>query len=162
MGGFERARKVGEILLSRRWWLATAESCTAGLLAGAITDVPGSSRYFLGGIVAYDNRVKEALLGVPRAILEHFGAVSEPTALLMARGVADCLKGDVGVGITGIAGPTGGTPEKPVGLVYIGVVVPGLARVFRHHFQGDRAAVRHQTVDAALAHLVEMLEEVTQ
>ncbi len=160
MDRFERARRVGALLLERKWWLATAESCTAGLLSGAITDVPGSSRYFLGGIVAYDNRVKETLLGVPRAILEHFGAVSEPTALLMARGVADHLGADVGVGITGIAGPTGGTPEKPVGLVYIGVVLPGLTRVFRHQFQGDREAVRNQTVDTALTHLLEMLEEV--
>lgn len=160
MTRFERARKVGDLLLSRNLWLATAESCTAGLLSGAITDVPGSSRYFLGGVVAYDNRVKEEILRVPRAILEHFGAVSEPTALLMARGVADLLGADVGVGITGIAGPTGGTPEKPVGLVYIGVVIPGLTRVFRHHFDGDRAAVRNQTVDAALTHLMEMLEEV--
>ncbi len=149
----ERAQRVGELLLQRRWWVAVAESCTGGLLGGALTDVPGSSRYFLGGVIAYDNRVKRDLLHIPAVVLDHFGAVSEPTALLMAQGVRDLLGSDVGVGITGIAGPGGGTPEKPVGLVYIGVVLPGMRRVFRHVFPGDRAAVRRQTVEAALTHL---------
>lgn len=153
----DRARHVGELLLKRRWWIAVAESCTGGLLGGTLTDIPGSSRYFRGGVIAYHNRVKEEVLRVPQRILLHFGAVSEPTALLMAQGVRDLLQTDVGVGITGIAGPTGGTPEKPVGLVYIGVLIAGESHVFRHTFSGDRQAVRLQTVEASLEHLEHLL-----
>src|SRR5581483_8834593 len=104
--------------------VAVAESCTGGGLAAAITERPGVSSFFLGGIVSYANEVKVALLGVPESVLETEGAVSEATARAMATGVRARMRADVGIGITGIAGPSGATPTKPVGLVYIGVATP--------------------------------------
>jgi len=130
--------------------LAVAESCTGGLLSHRITEVPGSSDVFIGGIVAYSNAVKEQELGVPRTILEQHGAVSEPTARAMAEGVRTRLGSYWGIGITGIAGPTGGTPEKPVGLVYISLSDPTGTIVERHLFLGDRHTVKWRASQAAL------------
>ncbi len=130
--------------------LATAESCTGGLLGHRITNVSGSSAVFLGGVVSYSNALKEALLGVPRAVLEAHGAVSEPTARAMAEGVRERLGSWWGVGITGIAGPEGGTPEKPVGLVYIGVCDPTATIVRRQVFAGDRETVKYRATQYAL------------
>jgi len=130
--------------------LAVAESCTGGLLSHRITEVPGSSDVFIGGIVAYSNAVKEQELSVPRAILEQHGAVSEPTARAMAEGVRARLGSYWGIGITGIAGPTGGTPEKPVGLVYISLSDPTGTIVERHLFLGDRHTVKWRASQAAL------------
>ncbi len=112
---------IGRILTERNLTLATAESCTGGLLANEITNNPGSSRYFRGGVVAYDNEVKTAQLGVSRETLREHGAVSRQVALEMAEGVARELNADIGLSTTGVAGPGGGTPEKPVGLVFIGI-----------------------------------------
>jgi nicotinamide-nucleotide amidase len=137
--------------------LGLAESCTGGLLAGRVTDVPGASSVFLGGVVAYANEVKQSLLGVPAAMLVEHGAVSQPVAAAMAAGVRSAVGTDYGAGITGIAGPGGGTAEKPVGLVYIGVSGPGGATEFRHVFAGDREAVRAQAVNAAIEHLLELV-----
>jgi PncC family amidohydrolase len=134
--------------------LAVAESCTGGSLAAAITERAGVSSFFLGGVVSYSNEVKEALLGVPANVLAEHGAVSEPTARAMAEGVQSRLGTDLGVGITGIAGPGGATPDKPVGLVFIGVSTPVRTVVRRDVWPGDRAAVRAASVRAALELLV--------
>ena len=140
---------VGQQLQARGWKVAVAESCTGGLLGGRLTDVPGSSDWFAGGIVAYENDVKRQFLGVAAEMLERHGAVSEPTAVAMADGVRDRLAADAGVAITGIAGPTGGSPEKPVGTVVIAVSTgPAVVRTYR--FVGDRAMVRQQAVIAAM------------
>src|SRR6185503_5089466 len=129
--------------------LAVAESCTGGLLGERITNVPGSSDVFLGGVIAYDNDVKRNLLGVQAEEIERHGAVSEAVALQMASGVREKLGADVGVSVTGIAGPGGGTTEKPVGLVWIAVHAAEL-KARRFHVGGDRAEVRQRAAQAAL------------
>ncbi|MEW6723648.1 MAG: competence/damage-inducible protein A [Bacillota bacterium] len=154
------ASVVGRLLIGRKATLAVAESCTGGLLGGALTAVPGASRYFIGGVQAYDNRVKKQLLGVARADLELAGAVSPETAIAMARGVQNLLGCDYGLSITGIAGPGGGTPEKPVGTVWIGLASPGGVDAFGELFWGDRTQVRERAVSAALRRLWEELRPV--
>jgi PncC family amidohydrolase len=132
-------------------WLATAESCTGGLLAHWITSRPGSSAYYKGGVVAYADRAKTALLGVPAGLIAETGAVSAPVAVAMAEGVLARLDADVAVSTTGIAGPSGGTAEKPVGRVYIAVAVRGRqSRVESFCFEGSRAAVQIAAGQAAL------------
>jgi competence/damage-inducible protein CinA-like protein len=147
---------VLELCRARGLTLATAESCTGGLVGARITSVPGSSDVFLGGIVSYANAVKERELGVPRALLEEHGAVSAEVAEAMARGARERLGADVAVSVTGVAGPGGGTAEKPVGLVYVHAEGPdgGLGREF--DFPGDRASIRARSVVIAL-HLVRTL-----
>jgi len=144
-----------DTLQQRRWRLATAESCTGGLLASVITDQPGISRVFLGGTVAYDNAVKVDALGVHSATLIAHGAVSTQTALEMARGARARHNAEVGVSTTGVAGPGGGSPEKPVGLVYIAVSSPLGDVVERHVWPFDRSGNKHATVDRALQMLGE-------
>jgi nicotinamide-nucleotide amidase len=141
---------VGERLRERGLRIGVAESCTGGLLLGRLTDVPGSSTWVLGGVVAYDNRLKTEQLDVDAGLLAQQGAVSEAVARAMAHGVRARLRSDVGVAITGIAGPDGGTPAKPVGTVVIAAVTPeaDVARTFL--FAGDRRMVRQQSVNAAL------------
>lgn len=134
--------------------LATAESCTGGLVAARITAVSGSSAVFLGGIVSYANAAKMALLGVPQPVLEQAGAVSEACAAAMADGARQRLKADLAVAVTGIAGPTGGTPEKPVGLVCFGLAAADGVRTEHRIFTGDREAVRLQATEHALALLL--------
>jgi nicotinamide-nucleotide amidase len=138
--------------------LAVAESCTGGALGARLTEIPGSSDVFLGGVIAYHNRIKEALLGVPPALLSEQGAVSEPVARAMAVGVARNLEADVAVAITGIAGPGGGTPEKSVGLVFLAVARGEQVRVTRHHFPGDRGEIRARAAQVALYRLLRTLE----
>lgn len=150
---------VAELLTSESLTLAVAESCTGGLMAKRITDYPGSSTYFRGGVIAYADRVKLELLGVEEAELVENGAVSEAVAAGMARGVADLLKTDVGVGITGIAGPGGGTSEKPVGTVWFAVAVRERVRTSHRVFSGDREAVRERASQAALLLLYRSLED---
>ncbi|CAG1017225.1 nicotinamide-nucleotide amidase [Burkholderiaceae bacterium] len=137
--------------------LALAESCTGGLLSSRITDVPGSSEYFLGSIVAYANGVKVSGLGVRAATLRRYGAVSKETAAEMARGVKNRLGAGLTAGITGIAGPGGGTPEKPVGLVYIAVSKGRTTIVKRFVFKGGRKSIKKQSTEAALLMLAEAL-----
>lgn len=137
--------------------LATAESCTGGLIGAELTSVPGASDVYLGGIVSYSNTVKEHLLRVPSQILESVGAVSKESALAMANGVCQITGAQAGIAVTGIAGPDGGTEDKPVGLVYIAVAVNKRAVVTQHFFPGDRAAVRNETVRAALKLLANVL-----
>ncbi|SFU76131.1 competence/damage-inducible protein A [Alicyclobacillus macrosporangiidus] len=133
---------VGKLLRTRGETLAVAESCTGGGLSSMITGVPGSSAYYLGGVVAYHNRVKEQVLGVPAATLAEFGAVSEQTARAMAEGVRRLFGADWGMATTGIAGPDGGTPEKPVGLVYVAVAGAGGTQVYRLQLRGSREQIR--------------------
>ena len=141
---------VGESLRDRGLTIAVAESCTGGLVMGRLTEVPGSSAWVVGGVIAYDNAVKVQELGVAEDDLRAHGAVSEPVARAMARGVRERFKAGVGVAVTGIAGPSGGTPDKPVGTVVIAAVTPGGETVRTHNFPGDRATVRQHSVAAAL------------
>jgi nicotinamide-nucleotide amidase len=137
--------------------LATAESCTGGAVGMRLTAVPGSSDVFLGGVVAYDNRVKIEQLGVESALIERAGAVSDPVARAMAEGAARAFRSELAVAVTGIAGPGGGTPEKPVGLVYLATVIPGMTEVSRHLLPGDRAEVRARAAQLALFRLWQAL-----
>jgi len=150
------AINVGRALAERRWMLATAESCTGGLVAGAITDVAGSSGWFDRGFVTYSDEAKVELLGVAVETLARFGAVSEATAREMAAGALARTCADVAVVVTGVAGPTGGTPDKPVGLVWFAWAVRG-GRIDAEsrRFDGDRAAVRDASVGEALRGLLE-------
>jgi len=150
------AQLVLDVLRERGLTVGTAESCTGGLVAGRLTDVPGSSAAFRGGIVAYANDVKERELGVPAAVLAAHGAVSAETAAAMAQGARAALGADVAVAVTGVAGPDGGTPEKPVGLVYLHAAGPDGELASRFDFPGDRETVRLRATVAAL-HLVRRL-----
>lgn len=141
---------LAEVCDRRRLTVATAESCTGGAIAAAITDRPGVSSFFLGGVVSYANSVKEQLLGVPAQVIAEYGAVSEATARAMAAGVRERLGADVGISTTGIAGPSGATEAKPVGLVYVAVATPATTLVRRDVWSGDRSAVRQASVRAAL------------
>ena len=150
--------QLATALLARRQTLATAESCTGGLVGAALTGLPGSSAWYLGGVVAYANELKIRLLGVPAEILAAHGAVSLETARAMAAGARAATGADFAVALTGIAGPAGGTPEKPVGLVYIAVAAPHGTATFKHHFSGSRAEIRQAATEAALRHLLEAVE----
>lgn len=140
--------------------LGVAESCTGGLLAAAITEVGGASEVFRGGIVAYHNEIKTSVLGVRKEILDSAGAVSEPVAQWMAVGARSRLGTDYGIGITGIAGPTGGTAEKPVGLVYICVSSAGEDVVQGFNFPGGRGDVRRAAVENALRMLCSLMDKI--
>lgn len=148
--GSELPECVAALLRERRLTVAVAESCTGGLLATRLTDVPGSSAYFERGFVTYSNRAKVDLLAVPPALLEAHGAVSEEVAAAMAAGARAAASTDIGIGITGIAGPDGGTPDKPVGLVFVAIEGAAGTRVRRCRFPGDRERVRMQATQAAL------------
>ncbi|PYN90740.1 MAG: hypothetical protein DMD87_00925 [Candidatus Rokuibacteriota bacterium] len=152
---------VGRMLLERRLTVAVAEACTGGLLGHRLTSVPGASAYFERGVLAYSNRAKAELLGVPESILSAHGAVSGPCSEAMARGVATLAGASCALAVTGIAGPDGGTPPKPVGTVFVGVVVQGQALARRFSFSGDRAAVTWQSTQAALDMLRRALREQT-
>lgn len=142
---------VGEALKARRWRIAAAESCTAGLLLGRLTEVPGSSAWVIGGVVAYDNAVKVRDLGVPEPTLAANGAVSEPVAIAMAEGARTRFDADVALAITGIAGPDGGTPEKPVGTVVVALAMTGKATQVRTlALLGNRQMIRQHSTSAAL------------
>ncbi|WP_135533332.1 CinA family protein [Halostella pelagica] len=153
-------QRLGDRLREADHTVATAESCTGGLVGAALTAVPGASDYFEGGIVAYAYDAKRHLLGVSRESLDERGAVSGRVAREMARGVRDKTDATWGLSTTGVAGPTGGTEETPVGTVYVGVAYAGewgtetsYATATRHRFDGDRAAVRESTVEQTLADL---------
>jgi PncC family amidohydrolase len=155
-----RSSRLGELLLASGNTLAVAESCTGGLLAGEITAVPGCSRYFLGGVVAYHNDVKSGALGVPSALVDAHGAVSGEVALAMAEGVLVRFGADLAIATTGVAGPGGGARGKPVGTVWIAIADrKGVRRTHRHRFGGDRGEVRRATVRAALEAAVSLLSE---
>lgn len=146
--------EAGKILKANGWTIATAESCTGGLIAKTLTDVAGSSEYFLGGAVTYSNEAKMKILGVSEESLATFGAVSQQVALEMAEGARKVFGSSVAISTTGIAGPGGATPEKPVGLVYIGLATPRKTEVFREVSSGTRSDVRHRTLMFALTKLL--------
>jgi PncC family amidohydrolase len=151
------AQDIAPRLNARGWRLTVAESCTGGLLGHEITQVSGSSAYFLGGVISYADDVKMNLLGVSEASLIRWGAVSAQVALEMAAGVCRCTGAEVGLSITGIAGPTGGTPQKPVGLTFIGLAAPHERRAWRHVWDGNRSENKQASARAALAHLLRYL-----
>ena len=142
--------RLGRALLAKKYTIACAESCTGGLVTSRLTDVPGSSAYVMGSVVSYTNQIKEKLVGVSHETLAAHGAVSEETAREMAEGIRRVIGTDIGVGITGIAGPGGGTAEKPVGLVYIAVAGAYGTVVRENHFTGTRKGVKRQTSETAL------------
>jgi PncC family amidohydrolase len=152
------AERLQGICLGRGLTAAAAESCTGGMVAAAITDVAGSSGYFAGGIVAYSNEGKESLLGVPGEVLAAHGAVSAQVARAMAIGARSRLGVDLAVSVTGVAGPGGGSADKPVGLTYVGVADASGADVRRFTWTGDRAANRRESVVAALELLISRAE----
>ncbi len=141
---------LGSLLTTRKCTLAVAESCTGGQISYLITNVPGSSQYFLGSVVAYGNQVKSEQLGVPTELLETYGAVSSPVATAMAERIRTLLKADLGIGVTGIAGPTGGTPQKPVGLVFIALAAKEGTFYREFRFLGSRDIVRARAAHSAL------------
>ncbi len=146
-------------LMERGKTLATAESCTGGLLGKCITDVSGASAVYPGGVISYSNAVKAAVLGVNEDDLRTFGAVSEPVARQMAEGVRKVIGADFGVGITGIAGPKSDDTKKPVGLVYIAAAGEKRTLCMEYHFSGDRAQIREQSTDAAAELVLRLMEE---
>jgi nicotinamide-nucleotide amidase len=148
---------AADLLQKKGWMLATAESCTGGLIAGACTDLSGSSAWFERGIVSYSNAAKVELLGVPEQLIAAHGAVSEEVVRAMAEGAIARSRAQVAVAVTGVAGPTGGSPEKPVGLVWFGWSIGGVLSSEQRLFPGDRAAIRAATVHHALQTLVRQL-----
>lgn len=154
------AEQVAQSVQQQRMMMVTAESCTGGWIAKTLTDLPGSSGWFDAGVVTYSYEAKEALLGVNPATLQRTGAVSEETALEMVSGALARFGAGVAVAVTGIAGPSGGTPDKPVGTVWVGWKRRGgYARAQLFHFDGDREAVRRQTVAAALRGVLQTLTD---
>lgn len=157
--GISVAEAIGRQLAARGLRVSTAESCTGGLLAAELTSVPGSSQYFSGSLVAYSNEVKTEVLGVPVRLIEEFGAVSPEVAGAMAQRVREISGTDLGIGITGIAGPDGGTLEKPVGLVYIALAAEGKIRSEGYNFRGPRDIIRRRSVNTALNLIWQYLSE---
>ncbi len=149
---------IAELLTPRGLKLAVAESCTGGLIGHRITDVAGSSAYYQGSVIAYAYEAKVRLLGVSWETLQKHGAVSRETVLEMARGVRQSLLADIGLAVTGIAGPGGGMPDKPVGLTWIGLSAPDIESAWRFVWQGDRASNKAQSADTALRLLVDYLK----
>jgi PncC family amidohydrolase len=150
--------RVGELLRSRGLKLGVAESCTGGLIADRLTNIPGSSDYFLGGIVAYAYEAKAGLLGVSWDTLQSFGAVSRETVLEMARGARRALGSDLALSVSGIAGPGGGTPEKPVGTTWFALVAPEGEWARRLVWEGDRIQNKRFSAEAAFQFMIEYLE----
>jgi PncC family amidohydrolase len=152
-------RRLGQALKARGWTLAVAESCTGGLVGHRLTQIAGSSDYFLGGVISYSNDAKQSLLNVKEATLMAHGAVSEDVALEMAAGARRALGADVGIAITGIAGPGGGSEEKPVGLTWIAVATPNAERAWSFVFMLDRAGNKLAASDSALSLALEAVSE---
>lgn len=149
--------EAGRLLAGKNLTLAVAESCTGGLISHRLTNIPGSSEYFLGGFVTYSNIVKETVLGVEHHLIEEYGAVSTHVVQSMARGARRLAGADVSLAVSGIAGPTGGTAEKQVGLVFIAVDGVGGTKVAKYNFKGDRLSIKDQSAHAALDMLKEAL-----
>ncbi len=147
---YDRAVEIGRWLQQKEWRIATAESCTAGGIGYALSAVAGSSAWLEGGFITYSNALKERVLGVPHEVLVEHGAVSAATAEAMAVGAKRLAGTEVAIAVTGVAGPSGGSAEKPVGLVWFGLAWPTGQLSWSRHFQGDRAAVREATIEEAL------------
>jgi nicotinamide-nucleotide amidase len=153
-------RLVADLALKNKWFFSTAESCTGGLIAAACTDLAGSSQWFDRGFVTYSNAAKTDMLGVDAVLIAQFGAVSKQVAAAMAQGAVKHSAAQFSVAVTGVAGPSGGSVEKPVGTVWIGWCVKGKTTTELCHFDGERAMVRALTVQRALQGLVERLQSV--
>jgi len=154
----QQLRLIGDLLVRRTWMLTTAESCTGGGVAHAVTSIAGSSRWFERGFVTYSNLAKQQMLGVPMELLQSHGAVSEPVVRAMADGALRNSAAQVSLAISGIAGPDGGSADKPVGTVWFAWAVSGRTLISRcEHFDGDRARVREQAVLTALAGVLDVL-----
>jgi PncC family amidohydrolase len=151
---------AGVLLRQRGLRLAVAESCTGGLIGHRLTNIPGSSDYYMGSVTAYAYEAKVRLLGVSWSSLEKYGAVSREIAIEMARGLRTSLAADIGLSVTGIAGPGGGIPQKPAGLTWIGLSSPDGEEARQFVWQGDRLQVKEQSAEAALGMLVEYLRRV--
>lgn len=151
-------RKVAQRLIANHKTLAVAESCTGGLVVNRLTNIPGSSRFLKLGIIAYSNAAKIKLLGVPKAVIRRYGAVSEQTALAMAKAVQKIHKTDFGIGITGIAGPTGATRAKPVGMTYIAIHTRLETLCLQYLFKGNRTGIKSRAATQALRLLNEFLD----
>ncbi len=156
-------QQIADVLKPNNWQLVTAESCTGGMVSGYLTEIPGSSNWFERGFVTYSNLAKEEMLGVSDVLLETHGAVSEPVAAAMAIGALKHSAGQVALSVTGIAGPDGGSLEKPVGTVCFGWVIPGMqtAKTTKKLFSGDRQAIRLAACHEALAGLLSLLKNIT-
>jgi len=160
---YQLAEEVGKQLVEKQNWLCVAESCTGGLIGHLITNIAGSSNYFLGGVQAYSYQTKVDVVGVKQSTLDHFGAVSQETALEMAMGVRQLFSPQcalhklVSLSVTGIAGPGGGTPQKPVGLVWIGLSSRQGNFAWKHCWNGDREKNKMDSAIAAMEHLLEIL-----
>ncbi len=150
--------RIGEVLLKKSLTLSTVESCTGGLIGHLITNIPGSSRYYRGGIIAYDNNIKTGIVGVPEKIIKNYGAVSEECAHYMAVGVRERFKTAVSLATTGVAGPGGGTKEKPVGLVYVAVSTATETLSRKFVFNGGREENKNLFSEHALRFLYETLQ----
>ena len=153
--------QIGELLQRRKLTLATAESCTGGLIGHKLTNVPGSSEYYQGGIIAYANGVKHYQLGVNLETLAIYGAVSQEVVIEMSRGVRQQLHTDIGLAVSGIAGPGGGCPEKPVGYTWIGLSSASIDQSWNYLWQGDRLQIKEQTAVEALHLLLDYLMKFT-
>ncbi|MBM3115330.1 CinA family protein [Jeongeupia naejangsanensis] len=153
------AAELGRLLLARGQSVTTAESCTGGLIAGAITDIAGSSNWFNRGFITYSNSAKVDMLDVPPAFIQGLGAVSEPVVAAMVQGAMAAASAEWGIAVSGVAGPGGGSADKPVGTVWFGLGTPAGIVTERCVFDGDRAAVRHQTVAHGLDRLVQLIKE---
>lgn len=153
----QKADQIGQKLMQKNWQITTAESCTGGLIAGALTEVSGSSRWFEQGVVTYSNTVKMRLLGVQEATLQDEGAVSEAVAREMAKGAKKLAAAQIAVAVTGIAGPEGGSKEKPIGTICFAFALNDILVSKTQHFSGDRQAIRLSTVAFALDTLLQHL-----
>lgn len=157
-----KEKQINNLMVKEGLTLSVAESCTGGLLSDRITNVPGASNYFMGGVIAYNNDIKINILRVPFNIIYTYGAVSGKTALAMAKGVKDLFDTEVGIGITGVCGPTGGTTAKPVGLVFIGGVYEDNEVIREFYFEGERLEVKQKAVDEALNLILELIQETPE
>jgi nicotinamide-nucleotide amidase len=157
MNSTDLTKTLAEILLSRNWLVSLAESCTGGLVSATLTELAGSSEWFERGYITYSNEAKTECLDVPARLIESHGAVSEPVAKAMAEGARINSGSDVAISITGIAGPSGGTTEKPVGTVCFGWATENQTFTKTVHFDGDRQAVRQQATEFALTELIALL-----
>jgi PncC family amidohydrolase len=151
-------KQTHKLLIRKKMTIAVAESCTGGLLSSMLTRYSGSSAYFLAGTVVYSNKAKRDLLKIPAKLIDSHGAVSGQVAIAMAANVRKIARADLGIGITGIAGPTGGTAEKPLGTVYISAAVYHKTTCKKYHFQGSRSAIRTHAAYSALKLLKELIE----
>ncbi len=155
-------QKVAEQLTKNKMTVSVAESCSGGLLGHRLTNIPGSSNYFLGGVIVYANSAKIKLLGVDASAIKKYGAVSKPVAKQMASAVREILKTDFGISITGIAGPAGGTKEKPLGLTYIAVARREKILCQEFHFKGTRLSIKTQATQQALKLLLKQVQPNVQ